>query len=144
MIGFELTRDSVILNRMLKRYSHFFACLLLVLMPMQALATANMLVCNSMMQTNILKESAKSASSEMSCHQAKQNADVELDKKHNQKTSHQPSCMSVCANMCALTAIPVHIQSDFALHFTQVLDFNDQDYASITLSNPQRPPINFI
>lgn len=38
-------------------------------MPMQGLATVNMLVYNSMMQANRVKQSAKSTLNEMSCYQ---------------------------------------------------------------------------
>ena len=125
---------------MLKRFTHFAAYLLLVLMPLQALATANMLVCNSMMQSNAAKyaaENANSAASEMPCHQHKatQKAD------ESQSTS---SCKTTCANLCALTAMPVQIQCNFALNATQVFDFNYQIYASIPQQNLQRPPITFI
>lgn len=130
---------------MLKRCSHFFAWLLLVLMPMQALATANMLVCNSMMQANIVKQSAKPTSNVMSCHQETHSA-ISEDSEHvnHQQLPYKSSCASVCANMCALTAMPTQAQSTFALNFTQAFDFNNQSYASITLPNLQRPPIALI
>ena len=140
---------------MLKRYSHFVAYLLLALLPMQALATANMLICNSMMQANIVSKSVVDESaeltSEMPCHKTTLNEvmqnvvpDNAHDESHHQSSSHKSSCASVCANMCALTAMPANIHSTFALNFTQTFDFNHQSYASITLPNPQRPPIAFI
>ncbi len=125
---------------MLKRFSHFAAYLLLVLMPLQALATANMLVCNSMMQSNAAKyvaENESSAAAEMPCHQHK------ATNNHHQSDS-KSSCKTTCANLCALTAIAVQIQSNFALNTTQVFDFNHQIYASIPQQNLQRPPITFI
>lgn len=144
---------------MLKRYSHFVAYLLLALLPMQALATANMLICNSMMQAKVVSKSVVDESAEltfeMPCHQTIQNevrqnvvSDDSHDKNHPQTShdsnSHKSSCASVCANMCALTAMPANIQSTFALNFTQAFDFNHQSYTSITLPNLQRPPIAFI
>lgn len=130
---------------MLKRCSHFFAYMLLVLMPMQALATANMLVCNSMMQVNVVEQSAKSTSNIMPCHQDAHSAIAE-DTGHinHQQSPHKSSCVSVCANMCALTAMPTQIQSNFAFNNTQVIGFNHLNYDSITLPNLQRPPIAFI
>ena len=125
---------------MLKSFSHFAAYLLLVLMPMQALATANMLVCNSLMQSNAAKyatEKTSSAVSEMPCHQHK------TTNNHHQ-TDSKSSCKTTCANLCALMAMPVQIQSNFALNSTQVFDFNHQIYASIPQQNLQRPPITFI
>ena len=127
-------------KRMLKHFSHFVAYLLLLLMPMQALATANMLVCNSMMQSNAAKYAAENesiAASEMPCHQHK------ATNNHHQSGS-KSSCKTTCANLCALTAVPVQIQSNFALNATQVFDFNYQIYASIPQQNLQRPPITFI
>jgi len=146
---FELTADSAILNVMLKRYSHYFAYLVLVLMPLQALATANMLICNSMMQANIAKFSASSVSTEMPCHQQMQKTDNVAHDSHSPLTSHESGthksgCVSVCANMCALTAIPMQIQSTFPLNLIQMIDFKNQSYVSITLPNLQRPPIAFI
>ncbi|PPD18013.1 MAG: hypothetical protein CTY27_02660 [Methylotenera sp.] len=125
---------------MLKPFSYFVAYLLLVLMPMQALATANMLVCNSVMQSNAAKyqaENTSSAVSEIPCHQHM------TTKSHHQSDS-KSSCKTTCANLCALTAIPVQIQSNFALNSTQVFDFKHPIYASIPQQNLQRPPITFI
>ena len=145
---FELTADSAILNVMLKRYSHYFAYLVLVLMPLQALATANMLICNSMMQANVVN--AKSVTTEMPCPQHMQETDIAYPQENStqqnshQSGSHKPSCVSVCANMCALTAIPMQIQSTFPLNLIQMIDFKNQSYVSITLPNLQRPPIAFI
>ena len=136
----ELKAIFSYLRNMLKRFSHFAAYLLLVLMPMQALATANMLVCNSLMQSNAAKyatEKTSSAVSEMPCHQHKATQKADESK----STS---SCNTTCANLCALTAMPVQIQSNFALNSTQVFDFNHQIYASIPQQNLQRPPITFI
>ena len=127
-------------KNMLRRFSHFAAYLLLVLMPMQALATANMLVCNSVMQSNAAKyvaENTSNGASEMPCHQHK------ATKTHHQSGS-KSYCKTTCANLCALTAMTVQIQSNFALNATQVFDFNHQIYASIPQQNLQRPPISFI
>ena len=120
---------------MLKRFSHFFACLLLVLMPLQALAAANMLVCNSMMQSQVAKQSVN----EMPCHQHMTNLAVSNEAKSG---SSQPSpCKASCASICAMIAMPSSMQSTFALNFIQLFDFNSQTYASITQPNLQRPPI---
>jgi septal ring-binding cell division protein DamX len=121
---------------MLKRFSHFAACLLLILMPIQALATANMLVCNSMMQVNTEKQSII----DMPCHQ--QMHDTKSQPSH--QSTYKSNCASLCANLCALIAMPVQIQSAFAINLTQAFDFNHQIYASIPQQNLQRPPISFI
>lgn len=123
---------------MLKRCTHLFAYLLLVLLPLQALASANMLVCNSMMQL----EAAKHTQSPMSCHEESLNNASERN--HNPQTTHKSSCASVCASICALTAIPFSTHSTFALNASQVIEFNHLNYISITLPKLQRPPITFI
>jgi hypothetical protein len=123
---------------MLKRCTHFFVYLLLVLLPMQALAAANMLVCNSMMQL----ETVQPTESMMSCHEA--TADDTSERNHHPQSAHKSTCASACASMCALTAIPFHTNSSFALNSSQVIDFNHLHYVSITLPNLQRPPITFI
>jgi len=132
---------------MLKRFSYFAAYLLLVLMPMQALATANMLVCNSMMQStsahlnaNIAQQSSEQFTSQalasMPCHQH-----MTTKSAKQSKSSCKSTCASLCANLCGLTAMHVQIQSIFAVNVTQTFDFSDQTYASITQPNLQRPPI---
>lgn len=110
---------------------------------MQALATANMLVCNSIMQANIVKQSAELTPNVMACHQDMHSV-VSEDSGHiNQQLPHKSSCVNMCANMYALIVMP-QIQSIFALSFTQVFDYNHLSYASITLPNLQRPPIALI
>jgi hypothetical protein len=132
---------------MLKRFSRFFACLLLVLMPVHALATANMLVCNSLMQSQAANQSLNA----MPCHQPMTNLN-NADQANAHETMHSDSqaspckanCASVCANMCAMTAMPAAIQSSFALNLSQLFNFNNLPYVSITQPNLQRPPIAFI
>ena len=133
---------------MLRQFSYLFAYILLALTPIQGLATANMLVCNSMMQINATNQSeTKQSVDSMPCHQ--HIADVSSSSNSNQsdnyhQSSCKSSCASVCANMCALTTMPAHTQNHFALNLSQVFDFNHQTYASITQPNLQRPPISFI
>ena len=123
---------------MLSRFTHFFATILLILMPLQALATANMLVCNSMMQSNAAKQSTQVASSAMPCHQHMSKSEP------NGKLPCKSSCANICVSLCAISAMPALNLSSFALNLMQVFDVNHQTYASITLPNLQRPPITFI
>jgi hypothetical protein len=133
---------------MLKRFSHFFAYLLLVLMPLQALAAANMLVCNSMMQAQAAKVTKFSTVADdmasMPCH--KHMASKSSDLKHEQsaKSSCKTYCATVCTNLCALTALNTQFKPSFIKVHSQVIDFNHQVYASITQASLQRPPIFFI
>ena len=134
---------------MIKRFSHFFASLLLVLMPLQALASANMLVCNSIMQAQATKvftqpATAKQAAKQASCHQHINNS-VEQQVKH--QDNHQSSCNALCAATCAslsaLSGLTNNIKFNFQPENMQLFDFNNQIYASITLPNLQRPPNRF-
>jgi hypothetical protein len=123
---------------MLKRYAHLVVYLLMVLLPTQALATANILVCNGMMQSN----KVETTQATMPCHQDM--SSVEPEHNTDTKQSHQSHCMSVCASLCALTAIPLQPQLVFSVSITQPIDFKYLSYVSITPSSLHRPPISFI
>ena len=126
---------------MIKRFSHLFAYLLLVLMPLQGFAAANMLVCNSLMQAEAGKQVAK----EMPCHKHAATSSVNhIKQPQNQKSACKSNCATVCANLCALTALVSNVKPSFALNNSQAYDFNQLIYASITQASPQRPPNFFI
>lgn len=147
---------------MLNRFSHLFAYLLLVLMPVHALASANMLICNSMMHsqfetqidTHLTVETQVDiethANNVMPCHQSMANTNLDQVNTHDkmqrdgQEAPCKANCASICANMCAITAIPATLISSFALNSSQLFSINSQPYASITQPNLQRPPIAFI
>ena len=148
---------------MLRHFSYFFAYLLLVIVPLQALATANMLVCNSMMQSQfetqvqlqapveILVTLESQSAKVMPCHQPMTNlSSVDQANKHDKmysdskKSPCKANCVSICANMCAVTAIPKTLLSSFVLNSSQLFSINNQPYVSITQPNLQRPPIAFI
>lgn len=124
---------------MLKRFSHFFASVLLVLIPLQSLAAANMLICNSMMQSH--ENAPKQAS--MPCHEGM----VKVTEKstNNQSEKHQSPCKTVCATLCAslnaMTALPSDIKPAALLASSSLISLPNQLYASITQANLQRPPI---
>lgn len=129
---------------MLKRFSSFFAYLLLVLMPLQAMAGANMLVCNAMMQSELnqqveIKVETQIANN-MPCHQTAKLAQT----KNNNESPCKATCASMCANLFFVSAIPTHTQLSFALNVLQKSSFHNISYASITQPNLQRPPIAFI
>lgn len=128
----------VILPIMFKRFTPLFAYLLLVLMPLQALATANMLVCNSMMQAHVSSHSVES----LPCHQDVKSTTSSHD--DQQQTPAKAHCISVCANACAMTAISPKANAPFLAASVQVLDFKSINYRSVTLPNLQRPPIFLI
>lgn len=121
---------------MLKRSSHFFACWLLVLIPLQGLAAANMSICNSMMQSNsqqVIQD--VQAMQGMPCHD-----DMIQGKKNTCKTH----CAALCASLNAMTALPSMTPATTFLVSTQAVNFPQQVYVSVTQPNLQRPPISFI
>ena len=159
---------------MIKQFSHFIPCVLLVLMPLQAVAAAKMLVCNCMMQNRMMHVSVASKEiatadanmASMPCHQhtaSQLSEPKQLDTfngaNHNDNNNQSDSnhyseskkhsdsknhCATVCANFCALTVLNMPFKPSFALISTQAIDFNHQVYASITQASLQRPPIFFI
>jgi hypothetical protein len=123
---------------MLKRFSHFFACVLLVLMPLQGFAAANMSICNSMMQA----QSSAPRSAGMPCH--KHMAGMAGETKSQQmpcKTACKTVCATLCASLGAITALPSDIKPAAFLASSALIGLPNQLYASITQPNPQRPPI---
>jgi hypothetical protein len=119
---------------MLRRFSHFFACLLLVLLPLQGFAAANMSICNSMMQS-----SAEQAMQNMPCHD-----NMNSNAQHGEKNTCKTSCATLCASLSTMTALPSNPQAATFLVSAQTVNFPQQVYVSITQPNLQRPPISFI
>ena len=85
---------------MLKRFSHFLVCLLLLLLPLQGVAAANMSICNSIMQSSV-----QLAMQNMPCHNNMKNNAQHLDK-HNEKSTCKAHCATLCASLSAMTALP--------------------------------------
>jgi hypothetical protein len=128
---------------MLRRFSHFFACLLLVLIPLQGIAAANMSICNSMMQTNtkhasIIQTSTQQQAQTMPCHD-----DMNSKLHGNGKSTSKTSCAALCASLCAMTALPSNIPVASFLASASVMHMPHQTYVSITQPSLQRPPIFF-
>lgn len=124
----------------MKYFSRYFACLLLVLIPLQAIAATNMAVCNSMMRATAASENTVA---QMPCHKGMDKVmEVSQDQK---KSSHKPACESYCAAMCA--SFNVISITGFAVnpsnHLTSslIIALPDQAYTSITQANLLRPPI---
>jgi hypothetical protein len=127
---------------MLKRFSHFFACMLLVLVPLQGIAATNMSICNSLMQSI-----AQQVMQGMSCHDDTSSG-AQLTEKHSGKHGEEDTCKTNCAALCAsLNAMTVltGMKSDTAfLISSQAVNLPQQVYVSITQPSLQRPPISFI
>jgi hypothetical protein len=130
---------------MFKRFAHIFAYLLLVMMPLQSIAAANMLVCNSMMQSTDAKVSDIGASNQqmetMPCHEHM----AHMASSHTSNSKHKDACKStcgtLCSTLCAMTALPNDINSALTTSSSSLITLVEQSYASITLPNTQRPPI---
>ena len=123
---------------MLKRFSYLFACLLMVLMPLQGFAAANMSICNSLMQTYTAKKMQN-----MPCHQHM----TSMTKMHDcckHKSSCKTNCATLCASLSGLTALPTELKPMPLLAMSNALVSYTKLYTSITQANLQRPPIFFI
>ena len=134
---------------MLKHFSHFFACLLVVLIPLQGFAAANMSICNSLMQAeaNYAKQQEVQTTP---CHEhmaamTKTSGDLSNNQtnKHsgNHKNACKTSCATLCNSLCAMTALPSNIKPATLQDTSKAMTLLSQSYASITLPSPQRPPI---
>ena len=128
---------------MLKRSSHFFAWLLLVLMPLQGLAAANMSVCNSMMQM-----AAESKVSVMPCHKhtSMQMADTtkatdSCAHKNTGKSTCKTACATLCASLSGMNALNQTSSAIPALAASQAIVAHSKIYTSYSPPNLQRPPI---
>jgi hypothetical protein len=135
----ELNLYSPYPRIMLIRCSHFFACMLLVLLPLQSLAAANMLVCNSLMQAEAsqLTSAKQEAKQTMPCHQ-----NMVINKTTDtHKSNCKTSCDALCASLCALTVFTNSIKPASLLNSSKAIGSGDQTYVSITQTNLQRPPI---
>ena len=128
---------------MLKYFSQFFACLLLVLIPLQSIAAANMLVCNSMMQAQSHEQSNPQQVQAEPCHMhmaGMSKSTERLSEKH-QSPCCKTTCATLCASLNAMTALPSSIKPATFLVSTGLISIPNQVYASITQPNLQRPPI---
>jgi hypothetical protein len=120
---------------MLKSFSYFFACLLLVLILVQAVAAVNMSICNSIMQSDAQQK--VEAMKNMPCHDKMKNNAQHSGVKSICKTH----CETLCASLSAMTALPSLTPATTFLVSLQTVSFPHQAYVSITQPNLQRPPI---
>jgi hypothetical protein len=129
---------------MLKRFSQIFAYCLLVLIPLQAIAAANMSICNSLMQSESQPVSQViQAVHDMPCHDS-MNHNKQHAEKHSEKNLCKTSCAVLCASLNAMTALPSTAPATTFLVTAQTINIPQQVYVSITQPSLQRPPISFI
>ncbi|HSI24359.1 MAG TPA: hypothetical protein VK952_01940 [Methylotenera sp.] len=140
----NLNKHSAILNAMLKRFSLFFAYWLLLVIPLQGIAAANMSICNSLMQPNAQQVSQEpQALHDMPCHDSMDN-NKQHAKKHGENNPCKTSCAVLCASLNAMTALPSTAPATTFLVTAQTVNIPQQIYVSITQPSLQRPPISFI
>lgn len=124
---------------MLRRCSHFFACLLLLLMPLHSIAAANMSICNSMMQVE--HAGTKQQAQTMPCHDM--NNKTHSNSHTQGKSTCKTSCAALCASLCAMTALPSNMPAASFFASSSLMQMPHQTYVSINQPNLQRPPIFF-
>lgn len=134
---------------MFTRLSRFFACLLVMLIPLQGFAAANMSACNALMQA-ALNQTKQQEVQAIPCHEhmaamTKTSGDLSNNQtnKHsgNHKNACKTSCATLCNSLCAMTALPSNIKPATLQDTSKAMTLLSQSYASITLPSPQRPPI---
>ena len=130
---------------MLKKFPRLFACLLLMLIPFQSIAAANMLVCNSMMQAKIHEQNNSQQVHAEPCHMhmASMSKPTETPSEKHQNPCCKTTCATLCASLNGMTALPSSIKPATFLVLTVLISIPDLAYASITQPNLQRPPILF-
>ena len=124
---------------MLKRFTYFFACVLLVLMPLQGIAAANMSICNSMMQSHEQQNIQQLQAKPCHMHMAGMTNIKQSSCKHD--TACKTACATLCASLSVMTEMPSDIKPAHFMLSTALLSTPYQAYASITQPNLQRPPI---
>ena len=124
---------------MLKRFTEIFACLLLVLMPLQAISATHMSICNSMMKLDVEQNIQLQTQQPqvMSCHKDM----ASTSKKQSHSNTCKTSCAALCASLFAMAALPSDIKTAHTQSSSQIMSLVSQAYASITQPNLQRPPI---
>ena len=139
----ELSHQKSYPKHMLKRFTHYFACLLLVLIPLQGFAAANMSICNSMMQA-----ATETKVSATPCHKHTNMQMAEMTKaadnsphKNTGKSTCKAACATLCASLSSITALNQTTPAMPVLATTQVLVAYSEIYTSYLPPNLQRPPI---
>ena len=130
---------------MLTRFSRIFACLLVVLIPLQGFAAANMSACNALMQAAV-NQAKQQGVRVMPCHEhmagmTKTSGDLSNNHSNKHNKACKTSCATLCNSLCAMTALPSNIKPATLQDTSRAMTLFSQSYASITLPSPQRPPI---
>jgi hypothetical protein len=124
----------------MKSISKSFTYLLLVLIPLQAIAATNMAVCKKMMQATVANEHV---SADMPCHKHMGNVmEISpLQEKSNSNTECESYCAAICASLNVISITNSIIKLSDYLVSTSIISKPDQAYASVIQANLLRPPI---
>lgn len=124
----------------MKYISKFPAYLLLVLMPLQAIAAGNIAACKSMSNTAVASDITNV---DVPCHQHIDNLPEHMHDQNesNTKTVCELSCTIVCANFNVVSIIPSTIIPEHHRASSLMLTTCHQPYASVIQANLLRPPI---
>lgn len=128
---------------MLKRFSHSFACLLLVLIPLQGFAAANMSICNSMMQAQMSEHQSVNKPCHMKGMQmaSMTKASDNCAHKNTGKSTCKTTCATLCASLSSMTALNQTAPTMPVLAASQAIAAHSESYTSYSPPNLQRPPI---
>lgn len=140
---------------MLNRFLRPLAYVLLLLIPLQGIAAANMLVCNSVMHMQQLQQVSQTQPTHaMPCHahlkpvtsltQAKADTAAPSTHADHSKTHTSPcksTCNTVCASLCAITVLPTNAKAVMVPNASTRVSAMHFSYVSVTLPSLQRPPI---
>ena len=124
----------------MKSISKSFTYLLLVLIPLQAIAATNMAVCNKMMQATAANEYV---SADMPCHKHMDNVveAAQAQEKSNSNTECESYCAAICASLNVISITNNMFNLSDYLVSTPIISKPDQAYTSIIQANLLRPPI---
>jgi hypothetical protein len=131
---------------MFKKLTHYVVYLLLVLLPLQSYAAANMLMCNNLLHSKAEHTKLEQKAHNLPCHEP---IDTRLSGHHQNesKSSNLDTCQLICAHLCAsftsLAAIPNVVLGADMHNATNKFILPPSFYTSTTLASLQRPPISF-
>lgn len=124
---------------MFVRTPQLVAFILMLIISLQSIAAANMSVCNSIMQFQSSEQNATGTS----CHEQMTDMSKAVQNEHGciDKSTGKKICSALCASLSAMTAIPTDIRHAVFSRVSSSSRMLHQSYTSISLPNPQRPPI---
>jgi hypothetical protein len=118
----------------MKSYIHWTVYVLLLLLPLQSIAAANMLVCNRFQQVNHTMDSAKAT---MPCHDSVEDDSSSAPSQQQVKND----CKMICSSLLTASAIPYALNLSLSANTVPRLISSEGTYLSVTLPRFQRPPI---